>query len=53
LAGGPNTWFVQTRGTDYDAKNQFAWMTVIDFKADREVAYPFKGWGSLAGRRGP
>jgi transglutaminase-like putative cysteine protease len=75
-----NTWFVQTRGTDYDlapkasrrvnvvrtiyaeadgkplpdpdpadpSKNQFAWMTVIDFKADREVAYPFKGWGSLA-----
>jgi hypothetical protein len=28
-------------------KNQFAWMTAIDFQADREVAYPFKAWSSL------
>jgi len=28
-------------------KNQFAWMTAIDFKPDREVAYPFTGWGGL------
>jgi transglutaminase-like putative cysteine protease len=74
-----NTWFVQTRGTDYELapkasrrvnvvrtiyaeadgtslpdpdpadpnKNQFAWMTVFDFKPDRAVAYPFKGWESL------
>jgi transglutaminase-like putative cysteine protease len=28
-------------------KNQFAWMTAIDFKPDRDVAYPYKDWGGL------
>lgn len=74
-----NTWFVQTRGTDYDLappaskrvavvrtiyaeadgvalpdpdpanaqKKEFAWMTVHEFKPDKQVAYPFADWKSL------
>jgi len=74
-----NTWFLQTRGTDYElappakdrvavvrtiyaeadgqplpepdpsatGQNQFSWMTVHKYVADREVSYPFKDWGSL------
>jgi transglutaminase-like putative cysteine protease len=81
LASGfrDNTWFLQTRGTDYelvpkasrrmsvvrtahveadgvplpepdpsDADQQrFSWMTVHKYVADRQVAYPYKDYGSL------
>ena len=81
LLGGfrDNTWFLQTRGTDYelvpkasrrmsvvrtahveadgvplpepdpsDADQQrFSWMTVHKYAADRQVAYPYKDYGSL------
>ena len=81
LGGGfrDNTWFCQTRGTDYQLvppaqkrvpvvrtayieadgvaledpdpanKNQrkFAWMTVHEYRPNREVNYPFKDLGSL------
>lgn len=75
-----NTWFLQTRGTDYDLAPKasrrapvvrtayieadgvplaepdpadksltgFSWMTVHDYRADREVPYPFANWNSLA-----
>ena len=74
-----NTWFLQTRGTDYDLvpaatkpvpvvrtayieadgvplpepdpadKNQqaFSWMTVHEYRADRNVAYPFSDSSTL------
>jgi len=74
-----NTWYLQTRGTDYDLyppasrrvpvvrtiyaeadgeplpdpdpadakKREFGWMTAHQYKADREVTYPFKDWKSL------
>lgn len=74
-----NTWFLQTRGSDYDlappasrrvavvrtifaeadgeplpepdpsddSKREFSWMTVHDYRPNREVAYPFRDWRSL------
>ncbi len=74
-----NTWYLQTRGTDYDlappatkrvpvvrtiyaeadgvalpepdpgakGKKEFAWMTVHDYKGDRQVPYPFKDYKTL------
>jgi transglutaminase-like putative cysteine protease len=74
-----NTWFLQTKGTDYDLvppakrrvpvvrtayveadgvalpdpdpansnKQEFAWMTVHKFTADKDVPYPFKDRGGL------
>jgi transglutaminase-like putative cysteine protease len=78
-----NTWFCQTRGTDYELapraakrvpvvrtayveadgvalpdpdpankeEHAFSWMTVHEYRADRQVAYPFKDLESLqAGR---
>jgi transglutaminase-like putative cysteine protease len=77
-----NTWFCQTRGTDYQLapaaqkrvpvvrtayveadgvalpepdpanshKHEYAWMTVHDYRADREITYPFKDTASLITR---
>ena len=28
-------------------KREFGWMTAHEYRADREVAYPFKDWKSL------
>lgn len=74
-----NTWFLQTRGTDYDlvpkaskrvavvrtayieadgvplpepdpadkSARAFSWMTVHDYRADRNVPYPFTDWNTL------
>jgi transglutaminase-like putative cysteine protease len=74
-----NTWFVQTRGSDYELappasqrvsvvrtiyaeadgvalpdpdpsnpqQREFAWMTVVQFKADRQVTYPFQDTSTL------
>jgi hypothetical protein len=74
-----NTWFLQTRGTDYElappaskrvpvvrtayieadgvplpepdpadkAARQFSWMTVHEYRADRNVTYPFSDWNRL------
>jgi len=74
-----NTWYLQTKGTDYDLappaskrvavvrtiyaeadgvalpepdpangqKREFSWMTVHQYKSDKPVDYPFKGWKSL------
>ena len=81
LASGfrDNTWFLQTRGTDYElepkaskrvpvvrtayieadgvplpepdpadpAATGFSWMTVHEYRADREVPYPFADWRTL------
>lgn len=74
-----NTWFLQTRGTDYElappavskvpvvrtiyaeadgvaladpdpaakGKKEFSWMTAHDYKADKQVPYPFKDLKTL------
>jgi transglutaminase-like putative cysteine protease len=74
-----NTWYLQTRGTDYDlappasrraavvrtiyaeadgqplpepdpsaaGRQEFSWMTVHKYQADRAVSYPFTDWHSL------
>lgn len=74
-----NTWFLQTRGTDYELaphgsrrvnvvrtiyaeadgetlpdpdpadakKREFGWMTAHEYRADRQVSYPFKDWKTL------
>ncbi len=81
LASGfrDNTWFLQTRGTDYDlvppaskrvgvvrtayveadgaalpepdpgdaSQKSFSWMTVHEYRADRQVPYPFSDWHTL------
>lgn len=79
-----NTWFLQTRGTDYDlapkasrrapvvrtawieadgvplpepdpadkSQTAFSWMTVHEYRADQNVAYPFADWKSLTATDG-
>lgn len=74
-----NTWFLQTKGTDYDlappasrkvrlvrtiyaeadgvplpdpepadpARKEFAWMTLHQYKADKDVTYPYRDYRSL------
>lgn len=75
-----NTWFLQTRGTDYELappasrrvnvvrtiyaeadgeplpdpdpadakKREYGWMTAHEYRADRQVSYPFKDWKTLS-----
>lgn len=79
-----NTWYLQTRGTDYELappagrrvnvvrtiyaeadgealpdpdpadvkKREFGWMTAHEYRADRQVSYPFKDWQTLETKPG-